>query len=81
MHHSARARKQKTLKILCFVIWVEDYHKLTQTKFLIQSSLGNLMLIVLTKTTPLLAKLPMDLYYLITKILISTSLDKNFTTA
>jgi hypothetical protein len=31
LHHGARARKQKTLKILCFVICVEDYHKLTQT--------------------------------------------------
>jgi hypothetical protein len=28
LHHSARERKQKTLKILCFVICVEDYHKL-----------------------------------------------------
>ena len=27
---------------LCFVICVEDYHKLTQTQFLIQSPLGNL---------------------------------------
>jgi hypothetical protein len=26
LHHCARARKQKTLKILCFVICVEDYH-------------------------------------------------------
>ena len=42
MHHSARVRKQKSLKILCFVICVEDYHKLTQTQFLIQSPLGNL---------------------------------------
>jgi hypothetical protein len=30
LHHGARARKQKTLKILCFVICVEDYHKLIQ---------------------------------------------------
>jgi hypothetical protein len=41
-HHSARVRKQKTLKILCFVLYVEDYHKLTQTQFLIQSPLDNL---------------------------------------
>jgi hypothetical protein len=38
LHHSARIRKQKTLQILCFVIFVEDYHKLTQTQFLIQST-------------------------------------------
>ena len=43
LHHSARARKQKTLKILCFVICVEDYNKLTKTQFLIQFSLGNLV--------------------------------------
>jgi hypothetical protein len=30
-------RKQTILKILRFVICVEDYHKLTQTQFLIQS--------------------------------------------
>jgi hypothetical protein len=44
-HHNARARKQKTLKTLClnFVICVEEYGKLTQTQFLIQSpSIGNL---------------------------------------
>jgi hypothetical protein len=35
-------RKQKTLKILFFVAGVEDYHKLAQTQFLIQSSFGNL---------------------------------------
>ena len=33
---------EKTLEILCFVICVEDYHKLTQTQFLIESPLGNL---------------------------------------
>ena len=30
--HSARVRKQNALKILCFVICVEDYRKLTQTR-------------------------------------------------
>jgi hypothetical protein len=50
LHHSARVRKQKTLKILCFVICVEDYHKLTQIQFLIQSPLCNLTS-VLTKTS------------------------------
>jgi hypothetical protein len=49
LHHSARARNQKTLKILCFVICAEDYHRLTQTQFLIQSPLDNLTF-VLTKT-------------------------------
>jgi hypothetical protein len=39
--HSARVRKQKTLKVLCFVISVEDYHKLTQIQFLIQPPLGS----------------------------------------
>jgi hypothetical protein len=34
-HHSTRVRKQKTLKILCFVICVDDYHKLTKTQSLI----------------------------------------------
>ena len=43
-------RKQKTLKILCFVRCVEDYHKLTETHFFIQSPLGNLTS-VLTKTS------------------------------
>ena len=33
LHDSASARKQKSLKILCFVICVEDYHKLTNTVF------------------------------------------------
>jgi hypothetical protein len=42
LYHSARVykRKQKTLKILGFVICVEDYHK--ETQFLIRSPLGNL---------------------------------------
>jgi hypothetical protein len=35
LHHSARARKQKTLKILCFVICVEIHYKLIQTQLLI----------------------------------------------
>ena len=39
--HRARIRKQKTLKILDFLICVEDYHKQTRTQFLIQSPLGN----------------------------------------
>jgi hypothetical protein len=30
LHRSAHVRKQGTLKTLCFVICVEDYHKLTQ---------------------------------------------------
>jgi hypothetical protein len=44
LHHSAHVTKQKTLKILSVfcVICVEDYYKLTQTQFLIQSPLGNL---------------------------------------
>ena len=37
LHHSAHVRKQTTIKILCFVICVEEYHKLTQTRFLFQS--------------------------------------------
>ena len=37
LHHSTRVRKQKTLKILCFTVCVEDDHKLTQTKSVIQS--------------------------------------------
>jgi hypothetical protein len=37
LHHSAHVRKQKIIKILCFVICAEDYHKLIQTQFLIQS--------------------------------------------
>lgn len=31
LHHSARVRKQKTLKISRLVTCIEDYHKLTQT--------------------------------------------------
>jgi hypothetical protein len=50
LHHSARVRKKNTLKILCFVICVEDYDKLTQTQFLIQPPLGNLTSL-LTKTS------------------------------
>ena len=42
LHHSARVRKQETLKIFCHTVCVEDYLKLTQTQFLIQSPLGNL---------------------------------------
>ena len=41
LHHSARLRKQKTLKILGFVLYVEDYHKLTNTQFLTQSPSTN----------------------------------------
>jgi hypothetical protein len=41
LHHSARdrlrLRKQKTLKILGFVLYVEDSHKLIKTQFSIQS--------------------------------------------
>jgi hypothetical protein len=33
---------QKSLKFLCFFMCIEDYHKMTQTQFLIQSPLGNL---------------------------------------
>ena len=44
----ARIRKQNILKILCIVICVEDYQKLTQTQFLIQFPLGN-MTSLLTK--------------------------------
>ena len=46
LHQSACVRKQKTLKILCFVICVEDYHRLIQTQFLIQSPLGNLTSVI-----------------------------------
>jgi hypothetical protein len=49
LHHITRVRKQNTLKILYFVRCVEDYRKLTQTQFLIQSLLGNLTS-VLAKT-------------------------------
>jgi hypothetical protein len=41
LHHSARLRKQKTLKILGFVLCVEDNHKLAKTQFLIQSPWTN----------------------------------------
>jgi hypothetical protein len=59
LHHCARVRKQKTLRILRFVllrlltvvIRIEDHHKLTQTQFLIQSPLGNLTF-VLTNLVP-----------------------------
>jgi hypothetical protein len=51
LHHGARARKQKTLKILCFVVCVEDYHKLTQTQFLIQSPPLDNLTSMLTKTS------------------------------
>jgi hypothetical protein len=37
LHRSAHVRKQTTIKILCFVMCVEEYHKLTQTRFLFQS--------------------------------------------
>ena len=39
---SACVRKQKVLKIFCFVICVEDYHELIQTQFLIHCHIGNL---------------------------------------
>ena len=50
MHRSVCVRKQETLKIVCFAIGVEDYHKLTQRQFLIQSPLDNLTS-VFTKTS------------------------------
>jgi hypothetical protein len=44
---SARVRKQKTLKIWCFVICVEDYHKRTQPY-----TVSNFPTSVVTKTSP-----------------------------
>jgi hypothetical protein len=46
--------------MFCHDSCVEDYHKLTQTQFLIQSPLGNLTF-VLTKTSPCLIKLAITL--------------------
>ena len=42
---------EESLEIFRFVICVEDYHKLRQTQFLIQSPLGNLDVCVVKNVT------------------------------
>jgi hypothetical protein len=49
LHHNART--SKNFKILWFVICVENYHKLIQTHFLIQSPLGNLTSVLKISTS------------------------------